>query len=146
MNASDIVKSKQNRTLHVAYYHPTVLEFTVYSTVNAVSSILNYVSSSYMFTSTSYTSTLHTVNTRVCNPTFISYEMEQHVLSGNPVSELQWTPVNSTIIYAYSTVYSSLIDPNTILPSTVRLSSTTVTTGPGPVIYPLVTFYQGPNR
>jgi hypothetical protein len=143
MNASDIVKAKQNNTLHCAYYHPTVFQSTTYSTVNVVSSIINYVSSGYVFSSTSYTSTQHTVNTAVCNPTFMSYEMQQQVLSGKPVSELQWKLNTSTLAYAYSTTYSSFNNPANILPSSIRVTSTLVATGPGPVICPLVDYYQG---
>ena len=143
MNASDIVKTKQNNTLHCAYYNPTVLQSTTYSTVNVLSSIIKNISSGVIFSSTSYTSTSHTVKT-VCNPTFMSYEMQQHVLT-KPVSELQWTSNTSTLTYAYSSIYSSFNTPANILPSTVRVSSTLVATGPGPVICPLVDFYQGTN-
>lgn len=146
MNASDIVKTKQNNTLHCAYYNPTVLQSTTYSTVNVLSSIINYVSSGVVFASTSYASSSQTVNTTVCNPTFMSYEMQQNVLSGNnPVSELQWKSNASTLTYGYSSIYSSFNTPANILPSSIRVSSTLVATGPGPVICPLVDFYQGTN-
>lgn len=143
MNASDIVKSKQNKTLHCAYYKPTVFQSTTYSTLNVVSSIINYVSSGYVFSSTSYTSSMHTVNNTVCNPTFMSYEMQQQVLSGKPVSQLQWKLNTSTLAYAYSTTYSSFNNPANILPSTIRVTSTLVASGPGPVVCPVVTFHQG---
>ena len=144
MNASDIVKTKQNNTLHCAYYNPTVLQSTTYTTVNTLSSIIKNISSGVIFASTSYTSTTYTVNTSVCNPTFMSYEMKQNVLT-MPTSELQWKSNTSTLTYAYSSIYSSFNTPANILPSTVRVSSTLVATGPGPIICPLVTYYQGTN-
>ena len=144
MNASDIVKTKQNNTLHCAYYNPTVLQSTTYTTVNTLSSIIKNISSGVIFASTSYTSTSYTVNTSVCNPTFMSYEMQQNVIT-KPVAGLQWKSNTSTLTYGYSSIYSSFNTPANILPSTVRVSSTLVATGPGPIICPLVTYYQGTN-
>ena len=41
MNASDIIKAKQNQTLYKSYYQPTVFQSTIYSTLTIGSSILN---------------------------------------------------------------------------------------------------------
>ena len=156
MNASDIVKAKQNRTLFQAYYRPTIFPSTTVSTVNIcpISSIKDgtpsYVSST----------TLH--YNYICNPPSISYQLSNAVNSGKylcgypscssisiwntgqtiptgvcdcKVSFLNWKNTTSTTIYSYSTInYSS-----------IQTLSTIALTGPGPVICPLVDFYQGPN-
>lgn len=151
MNASDIVKAKQSQTLFKAYNNPTVFQSSTYSTLNTVSSILNYVSSGIVFGSTSYTSCINTVYNYVCNPTFVSYEMANaikngaYVCDGKVPSQLQWKNTNSTLQYTYSTIYSTFSTTSTILPSTIRVTSTLVSTGPEPVICPLINFYQGTN-
>ncbi len=151
MNASDIIKAKQNQTLYKAYYNPTVFQSSIFSTINTVSSIINYVSDSIIFTSSSYTSCINTVYTYQCNPTFVSYEMANNINNGKYIcggkvpSELQWKNTNSTVIYAYSTILSSFSTPSTIIPSTIRVSSTIISTGPSPIICPLIDFYQGTN-
>jgi hypothetical protein len=149
MNASDIVKQKQNKVLYKAYYRPTVFQSTVFSTVNTVSSIINYVSSGVPLTSTSYTSCLNTVYNYMCEPTFQSYETRQAVGAGandcmgkNP-SKMQWKKTSLIPIYAYSTLYSSLVTPSTIAPSTVRVSSTLIPAGPMPFICPITQLQQG---
>ena len=86
MNASDIVKAKQNQTLYKAYYQPTVYQSTIYSTINQVSSVSR---------ADSYTSCINTAYTYVCNPTFISYELANDVK--NDVSTIQYTTSGSTI-------------------------------------------------
>lgn len=157
MNASDIVKSKQNRSLYQAYYRPEILgngQFTI-STINIcpVSSISGDTPS---FTSST---TLH--YTYTCNQPIISYELANDINSGKyicgfpacssisiwntgqtipvgisdcKISNLAWKNTNNTLLYNYSTIdYSS-----------IQTFSTSVLTGPGPVICP-VDFYQGTN-
>jgi hypothetical protein len=148
MNASDIVKAKQNQTLYKAYNNPTVFQSSTYSTLTSVSSFVNVISSGIPLMSTSYTSCINTVYTYVCNPTFISYELAKSVkdgvyeCGGKIPSELQWKNTNSTIIYSYSTLSTS---PTSTLISTFRITSTTVLTGPSPVICPLIEMNQGTN-
>jgi hypothetical protein len=110
MNASDIVKAKQNRTLYKAYYRPTVFQSSIFSTLYIVSSSScpgGFVSS----ISTSYTSCLTQVNKYVCNPTFISYQFAKDVNDGSyecglkSISKLQWKP-QEEIRYLYSTQYT----------------------------------------
>ena len=158
MNASDIVKAKQNRTLYQAYYRPDILgngQFT-FSTINVcpVSSISSGTSS--------YTSSVTTFYTYKCDEPVISYELANSINSGKyicgypscssisiwntgqtipagvcgcKISNLAWKNTNSTLLYSYSTAtYSSILT-----------SSTSIMTGPGPVICPLVDFYQGTN-
>ena len=149
MNASDIVKQKQNKVLYKAYYRPTVFQSTIFSTINTVSSIINYVSSGVPLTSTSYTSCLNTIYNYMCEPTFQSYETRHSVGSGvksctgKKGSELQWKKTNQITIYSYSTLYSSLITASTIAPSTIRISSTSVQSAPLPLICPITQIQQG---
>jgi len=128
MNASDIVKAKQNQTLYKAYYQPTVFQSTIYSTINVVSSVSR---------GDSYTSCINTAYTYVCNPTFISYELANDVNQGSYVcggkapSQLTWKNNVSTIQYTTS--------------SNIITGSTFVLGGEGPVICPDPIFRQGTN-
>ena len=156
MNASDIVKARQNRTLFQAYYRPTIFPGVTTSTVNICPI------SSFSTGTTTYTSSSTLQYNYVCDTPSISYELSNDVNSGKylcgypycssisiwntgqtipvgvcncKVSFLNWKDTNSTIIYSYSTInYSS-----------VQTFSTVTMTGPGPVICPLVDFYQGTN-
>ena len=162
MNASDIVKAKQNRTLFQAYYHPVITPTTstiTFSTITSISSIAG------VGTQSTVCSTIVYNNLRM--PNFISYQLANDVnqgkylcntytlaqqVGGNVVnttstatnlctlSNLQWKNVNSTLIYEYSTTYSA-----TSTLSTILTSSTFIQTGPLPVICPLISFYQGTN-
>lgn len=149
MNASDIVTKKQNITLYKAYYQPTVFKSTTISTINTVCSIVNYVSSGVPFTSTSYTSCTKTSYDYVCEPTFMTYASRHAIHSGwknctgRDKGELQWKATQQTPVYAFSTVYSSLVTPSTLAPSTIRVVSTTVLTAPSPTICSLHTQPQG---
>jgi len=151
MNASDIVKAKQAQTLYKAYYKPTVFQSTVYNNITTVSSILDYVSSSQEITSDSYASCTTTVYNYSADPLFISYEMATQVkdgkysCEGKVPSKMAWKNINSTIIYAYSTIYSTFSTPNIPIPSSMYITSTTVMTGVTPVIVPLASFYQRTN-
>lgn len=157
MNASDIIKARQNKVLFQSLYRPSVLTSTVYSTLCPVSSI-----STGSGITTLYTSCINTIYPYTCNSPSISYELLNDVnqgkyLCGYPycssisewntgltfptgvcnaqISEMEWKNTNSTIIYNYSTAtYSS-----------INITSTVIMTGPGPVICPLVDFYQGTN-
>lgn len=149
MNASDIVKQKQNKVLYKAYYRPTVFQSTVFSTINTVSSIINYVSSGVPLLSSSYTSCLTTVYQYMHEPTFLSYET-RHAISngtnsctGKKGSEMKWKKTNQNTIYAYSTLYSSLVTASTLAPSSIRVSSTIVQGGPLPFICPITQLQQG---
>lgn len=149
MNASDIVKKKQNTTLYKAYYRPTVFQSTTISTLNTVSSFINFVSSGVPITSTSYTSCTKTYYTYLCEPPFMTYEARQAVhsgwagCSGRDKGELQWKATQPTPIYSFSTVYSSLVTPSTLAPSTIRVTSTVIMTAPSPTICSLHTQPQG---
>lgn len=141
MNASDIVKAKQNQTLYKAYYKPTVFNSTIYSTIIPVSSS-NTVSPSF-------TSCLTTVYDYTCNPQYGSYDMINHINDGKYVcggkvkSETEWKANTSTIVYAYKTIMSSFDTPEIPKPYSTQITSTILMTAPTPVITPLINFYQG---
>ena len=161
MNASDIVKAKQNRTLFQAYYHPATTPSTT-STMIYTSTVLSSISEGIY---APVCSTL--IYNNLCMPSFISYQLANDVNQGKylcntytlaqqvgsntvlttstatnlcTLSNLQWKNVNSTLITEYSTTYSA-----TSTLSTVFASSTFIQTGPLPVICPLISFYQGTN-
>lgn len=151
MNASDIVKAKQNKTLYKAYYAPKVFQSSIHTHVHKISSIFAYVSSSQEITIDSYASCSTTAYEYVCNPIFMSYEMAQQVNSGAYVcggktpSQLQWQNVTSTTVYAYSSIYSTFTTTSTISPSSFYVTSTTVMGAPAPTIVPLIQLVQGTN-
>lgn len=159
MNASDIVKAKQNRTLYTAYYRPTIIPGNAISTVtlypiSTVSTGGTYVSS--------FTSCITTNYLYKCNEPIIDYQLANDINNGKyicgfpacstitewntgatrvtgvcdcKISFLTWKNTTPTLIYNYSTISYS----------TVSTFSTTILTGPGPIICPLVDFYQGTN-
>lgn len=138
MNASDIVKNRQNKVLYNAYYQPIVFQSTVVSTLSPISS--------YTGGYASYESTVNTVYNYSCQPTFLSYELLNEVKNGKEVctgtcaSQLTWTNLTSTTQYMYATNYSTLSTPLQI-----SVTSTSVQGSKGPVICPLINFYQGTN-
>lgn len=138
MNASDIVKAKQNKALYKAYYTPTVYTSSIISTVTVLSSIVN---PDYSLNN-SYSSTLTTCYNYDCNPTFVSYEMAQNIKDGKDqstgkVSELEWKNNTSTFIYTYSSIDSGAVTDS------IYIESTIIMTCPTPIICPLIKFYQG---
>lgn len=110
MNASDIVKAKQNRTLYKAYYRPTVFNSTCFSTISPVSTISEISSNVIIEQYSSLTSCVTCVNEYVCNPIINSYQFANSLLDGSYLcgkkkrSELEWKKTNSTLIYFYSTI------------------------------------------
>ncbi len=160
MNASDIVKAKQDRVLYQAYYRPSNL-------TNIVSSIttcpISSIGSSGV-SSVTTTSTIHYLSK--CGPNFIDYSLANNVKNGtylcaypycSSISEWNtgmtyptgtcgckitfttWKNTNPTIIYNYS----SIISGSTV--TGVNITSTSINTGPSPLICPLGNFIQGPN-
>ena len=156
MNASDIIKAKQNRVLYQAYYRPTIFSTLITSTINycpvsTISTGSGFVSSFVSCITTQYGSKCETPN--------ISYQLLNDINNGRyecgypycstisewntgrtfatgdcdcKISFLTWKNTNPTLLYTYSTIsYSS-----------VQTFSTPVTTGPSPVICPL-TLNQG---
>jgi hypothetical protein len=134
MNASDIVKLKQNGTLYKAYYNPTVFQSSVISTLIPFSATEGQ--------DTIYTSCIQTKYNYVCNPTYITYELVndvnngKYVCGGKTPSELKWENNIPTTLYNY--FYSSGS-------TTVSTTSTTILTGPGPFVQPMTIFNQGTN-
>jgi hypothetical protein len=138
MNASDIVKSRQNKVLYNAYYQPTVFQSTVVSTLTPISSYTGGYSS--------YESTVITAYNYSCQPTFLSYELLNDVKNGKEActgtcaTQLTWANLTSTTQYMYATNYSTLSTPLSI-----GVTSTIVKGSTGPVVCPLINFYQGTN-
>lgn len=143
MNASDIVKLKQNGALYKAYYRPTVYQSTVYSTIYPVSSLSTNISGGYQ---SSFTSCINTAYTYSCNPPFISYQLANdvaegsYVCGGKTVSKMEWkanTAMTTQTIYAFSTYSTTTAAASTIL----SVNSYAVR----PLISPDPVFNQGTN-
>lgn len=120
MNASDVVKNKQNKVLYQAYYRPTVFQSTIGSTLYVISSINGG--------STRYGSTVQTVYNSLCQPNFMTYEMQKEVEQGRalcdpncPPSVEQWKATNTTLFKAYRTTYSTLSTASTVTSTTASI-------------------------
>jgi len=164
MNASDIVKAKQNRTLFQAYYHPAIVSSATSTITFYTSTLISSISSVATQQSTLCSTVIYN---DLCMPSFISYQLANDVNNGKylcnrytlaqqvgantipttstamnvcTLSNLQWKNVNSTLIYEYNPTYST----NSTLLS-IASTSTYIQTGPLPVICPLISFYQGTN-
>jgi hypothetical protein len=156
MNASDIIKAKQSRTLYQAYYRPTIFSTFINSTINfcpvsTVSTASGVISS--------LTSCITMNYSYKCTPPVVSYQLANSINEGRyecgfpycstisewntgrtfpigdcdcKISFLTWKDTNPTLLYTYSTSnYSSVVT-----------FSTPILTGPSPVICPL-TLNQG---
>jgi hypothetical protein len=134
MNASDIVKAKQNKATALSYQQTFTLNSTVQSTIYQVSSIAGGT--------TRYGSTLNTVYDKTCMPTFTTYETRNKV-NESPCtacnqSSMEWKNTNSTLMYAYQSIYGTLSTTSTVL-----RTSTSVNTAPHPDICDRVSYRQG---
>ena len=159
MNASDIIKAKQNRTLYQAYYRPGIFSSPIVETVNycpisSISTESGFISSVVSCVTTNYL--------YKCNPPVISYELANAINTGKyecgppycssitewntgqqfatgtcdcKISFQTWKNSNPTTIYNYTS--TSL--------STFTVTSTSILTGPSPSICPNPVFYQGTN-
>ena len=109
MNASDIIKSKQNATLYNSYYNPSIYSSTTYTTSYPILSTISNIPS------TIYSTCTNTVNLYTSNP-YTSYELASNVNNGmyicgnKKVSQMSWQ-ANSSIqtqpVYACSSFISS---------------------------------------
>ena len=166
MNASDVVKAKQNRVLFQAYYRPTIFPglYGTDSTLIASTTTFESVSSIYpgppSFISSSCSEYLYT-----CNQPSISYALLNDVNSGKylcqfpycssisiwntgttfptgtcncKISKLEWKNTNPTVFYTVSTAYYSSIETVSSM-----VTSTIIMTGPQPIICSDPVFYQG---
>ena len=77
MNASDIVKAKQNRTLFQAYYHPMITPSTTTTTI-VVSTFISLDVDLIMQSNVCST----VIYNNLCMPTFISYQLANDVNQG----------------------------------------------------------------
>ena len=152
MNASDIVKAKQNKTLYSAYYQPTVYSSTLYSTLAIYSSIGSTITESELVINTSYISCINTVYNYVDNPTFISYESLNQIKAGAlecgaiSGSEFQLDRVPYVPVYTYNTIYSTFTIQNLILPSSVTIASSLISATPSPYIQSFIHAKQGQSN
>jgi hypothetical protein len=162
MNASDIVKAKQNRTLFQAYYHPMITPSTTTTTI-VVSTFISLDVDLTMQSNVCST----VIYNNLCMPSFISYQLANDVNQGKylcntytlaqqvggnainttstaqtqcKISNLEWETTLSTVTTAYNTV-----DGITYSTSSATSLQSPVSTFILPVICPLVEFYQGTN-
>jgi hypothetical protein len=159
MNASDIIKAKQNRVLYQAYYRPTIFSTLITSTINycpvsTINSGGNIISSVVSCITQQYGSK--------CEKPIISYQLLNDINNGRyecgypycssitewntgqtfpigdcncKVSFLTWKNTNPTSLFTYSTVtYSSIVS-----------TQYTINTGPSPNICPFSEVIQGTN-
>ena len=167
MNASDIIKSKQNRVLYQDYYRPTIFpglqntdstlittSVVLYpvSTVSTSATAPDYISSFVSCTTTNYL--------YKCQPSVISYALLNNINQGKyecgypycssivewnthaaytsgtcncKISFLTWKNTTTQNVFQYNpTSYSSVTITSTLIPS-----------GPSPIVFPLVNYYQG---
>lgn len=153
MNASDIIKATQNRTLYQAYYRPTIfpgieassstINFFPISTVSSsdgfISSFISSVTLNYLYTCQKPTISYELLNSinqgkYLCKfpycSTLVQWNDGQTFVSGNcncNISFLTWKNTTNAPIYQYnSTSYSSF-----------AITSSLIASGPTPIICPI---------
>jgi hypothetical protein len=159
MNASDIIKAKQNRVLYQAYYRPTIFSTLITSTINYCP--ISTISTGGQIVS-SFASSINLEYGSKCEIPAISYELMNNINNGKylcgfpscstisnwntgntypagncncKISFLTWKNTNPTTVYTYSTLnYSSIIS-----------TPITIATGPSPIICPFTEYKQGTN-
>jgi hypothetical protein len=157
MNASDIIKSRQNQVLYQAYTRPTIFSTLITSTINICP--ISTISTGGLIVS-SFNSSITTQYGYKCEKPLISYELLNNINNGKylvgfpccstisewntgqtypvgncncKVSFLTWKNTNPTILYTYSTINYS----------TIVTFSTNILTGESPIICPSISFIQG---
>lgn len=173
MNASDIIKMKQNKVLFESYYRPTIFPGTSNTGVNTlIKSTINVQPfSSIASQPPSFTSTVSQNYLYTCNKPIISYQLANDINNGKyecgfpycssisiapnvtipigtcdcKISELTWESNIPTQILSYSTILSTNQSLSTFV-SSVMITSTIALTGPQPIICPGIEFYQGPKQ
>ena len=165
MNASDIVKAKQNRTLFQAYYHPAITPSTTTTTIVVSTFISSLITDPASIMQSNVCSTV--IYHNLCMPSFISYQLANDVNQGKylcntytlaqqvgidtllttstaqtqcKISNLQWQTTPSTV-----TTASYTVDRTTYSTSSATPLQSPISTFILPVICPLVDFYQGTN-
>ena len=165
MNASDIVKAKQNKTLFQAYYRPTIFPGIGPTTDGCTSTLIVTDTSiepvsSISIVGTSYVSTSCTEYLYTCNPAFTSYNLLNDVNSGkylcgspycssisiwNTGTTIPTGTCNCKISYLTwkNTNETTIYMYSTLNYSSIYTTSTNILTGPSPTICPDPMFYQG---
>ena len=149
MNASDIIKDKQSRVLYQAYNRPTIFSTLITSTINIFP--ISTISTSGVDITSSILSSITTRYGYKCENPTISYELLNDINNGKylcgfpfcstisewntgeifpvgncdcKISFLTWKNTSPSLLYTYSTInYSSICT-----------FSTTIFTGPTPII------------
>lgn len=139
MNASDIIKTRQNRVLYQSLYRPNIFPIStttvVYNPISTISTPEGIISS--------VASTVTTEYPYKCNPAYISFELMNEIntgkylcgvpycstitewntgnthITGNcncKISYLNYKNTNLTPLYTYSTIsYSSILVNSTFI-------------------------------
>lgn len=157
MNASDIIKAKQNRVLYQAYYRPNIFSTLITSTI--IFYPVSTISSGGQFIS-SFASSINIQYGSKCDKPLISYQLLSDINNGRyecgfpncssisewntgktfPIGEcdckisfLTWKSTTPSLLYTYSTInYSS-----------IQTFSTTIMTAPNPFVCSLIQLNQG---
>jgi hypothetical protein len=149
MNASDITKLKQSQTQYNAYYNPIAYQSTIISTISPISSILKYTDVGPVnVLSTSYSSTVKTYLTYSANPPYRNYQIANtinSVIHTNNATTMDWKNTDVKLQYIYNTIYSSFNTPPNIIPSSITITSTNITTSAGPRTESFLSYTQGPH-
>lgn len=153
MNASDIIKARQSRTLYQAYYRPTFFSTIINSTINICPITNNGTTSTFASSITmNYLSR--------CTPPAISYELANSINEGRYLcpppfcsSISEWNTgrefnTNScdckiSFVTWKNTTPTTILQYQSTAITGVSVTSTTILTGPGPIICPLVEMNQG---
>jgi hypothetical protein len=169
MNASDIVKAKQNRVLYQAYYRPTIFPGSTINGTNVfITSSITYCPISTVSSGitdefiSSFVSCITTNYSYKCEQPNISYNLLNDInqgkyLCGFPYcsSIVEWNTKKSFITGVCDCKISFLTWKNTTVApvyqfstatySSVIITSSLIASGPSPIICPLVNYYQGTN-
>ncbi len=169
MNASDIIKARQNRVLYQAYYRPTIFQGSTANGSNVfITSTINFCPVSSISSSGTVTSSVVSCVTvqyqYKCEPTNISYQMLNDINNGKyecgyPYcsSISQWNTgrtfpagnCNCNVSFltwknTTSRLFETFSTSNTATGAVERFT-TLIPSGPAPVICPFVEFNQGTN-
>jgi hypothetical protein len=169
MNASDIIKQKQNQVLYSSYYNPITISTLNVASPGFVSTItystLTVISTTSTFNgrfSTITSSVVSTVNNRYvyrCDPMFLTYEMDNqisdavawntngcinsnYVCAGSIPSKLQWVNNTSSTQSIYGATYSTF---STILYNSLGASTVISTLQPSTFTSTMTPVMIGPG-
>jgi hypothetical protein len=164
MNASDIIKARQQRVLYQAYYRPTIFPGIQDSNSTLITSSIKYCPISTISTSEGFVSSVVSCITLnyayKCQTPTISYNLLNDInqgkyLCGFPYCStiVQWNNGENftsgtcnckiSLLNWKNTTNKFVYQYNSTSYSSFSITSTMIPSGPGPTICPLVNFYQG---